>query len=179
MAKKKRIKAARIENKDEWYHVLFEVVSLQVQQNKLKLELSEKQIALAEEYDPQIKPLDDLISAKSILLEDWLSNNREILGGKKSIETHLATVGFRKNPPSVKKRRSKDTLAAIALRLLSLPWGKKYVKKPAPTIDKDAVLAARDKLTAKQMIEAGFDIQNKDEFFVDPKGEALEQGVKL
>jgi phage host-nuclease inhibitor protein Gam len=96
---------------------------------------------------------------------------------KKSIDLLLATVGYRTEPPSVEKCSKKDTWSAIAKRLEALDWGVRYITTPDPEVDKKALLADRDRLTAGQLSEAGIRFEQDEFFYITPKSDVAEKTV--
>ena len=101
----------------------------------------------------------------------------QLFPDKKSIDFLLATVGYRTEPPSVEKCFRRDTWSAIAQRLEALPWGSRYVNIPEPEVDKKALLADREKLSAEQLSEAGIRFEQDEQFYITPKSEVAARTV--
>ena len=92
---------------------------------------------------------------------------------RKSLDWPMATLGFRTNPPSVGTRRKSITFCAAAKLLLTSDWGRLFVRYPDPAIDKEAILAARGKLTEEQLSAVGLVIEQDEEFFIQPRSEIV------
>lgn len=96
----------------------------------------------------------------------------ELFTEKKSLETPLATVGFRLHPYSVEKIRKKDTEKEIALRLACTPWGSAYSVPQDPKIDKQAIILDRDSLTTEQLASVGLRLEQEESFYIEPRLES-------
>ena len=96
--------------------------------------------------------------------------------GNKSRETSLCTMGFRMSPPRVETTSRKVKWADVVTRLLRLPWGKAYVRTPAPQPDKEALLADRQRLTPEQLTAAGIQFAQDESFFLEPTPETANLG---
>lgn len=118
----------------------------------------EKEIALAEEA----------------VLEYSTANRAALFADKKSRETGLATFGFELTPHRVETGNKKIKWKDVVARLTRLPWGKVYVRKPAPQPDKEQLLADREKLTPEQLTAAGVQFCQDEQFFIRPKPETAD-----
>lgn len=105
-------------------------------------------------------------------------NRAELFSEKKSLDMLLADVGFELSKPRVEKVRSKDTFGAIAKRLMTFTWGKRYVREPDPEVNKEQILQDRNHFKSGQLAEAGLKIEQEENFFIRPKSEIAEQTVK-
>lgn len=108
------------------------------------------------------------------------TNRAKLFNNKsKSVDLLTATLGFRVNPPSVQIIGKKMKLADIAKKLLCLEWGGLFVRYPEPEVDKEAILAARGKLTKEQLDSVNLSITQEEEFFIKPKAEMANVGSDL
>lgn len=98
-------------------------------------------------------------------------NRAGLFPDKKSIETPLAVVGFRKGNPSVDRVSSKLTWKEIVQRLLGLAWGADYVRDGDPELDKERLLADAPKLQPEQLAVVGIKIVQEERFYIEPKPE--------
>ncbi len=105
------------------------------------------------------------------------AHRAQLFPGKKSIDFLMATVGFRTEPPSVQRTSRKENWSAIARRLESTDWGKRYLHTPEPELDKKALLADREKLTAEQLTQAGLRFDQPEQFYIAPKSELAPRTV--
>ena len=148
--------------------------------NAVKLEMDAELIAVRQRYEGKIDALEQMLGRVILSLEAWANSNpQEFPAGRKSIDFVHGIVGFRTGTPKVKKGRKFPSLEAIAEVMASLPWARKYVKHAVPTVNKEALIADRGQLTAKQLNTLGLQIVQDETFFLEPKAEQHEQGVKV
>lgn len=106
------------------------------------------------------------------------THRKELFPEKKSIDTLLAVVGFRTNPPSIEKRSKKDTWDQIALRLAGLDWGDTYIREPDPEVNKRQLIDDRAKLSDEQLQAAGIRIEQDEDFYIEPKSQVAEASIR-
>ena len=112
-------------------------------------------------------------------VQEYCTAHRAVLfADKKSRETPLAVFGFETTPPRVETASKKIHWKDVVARLLRLAWGKAYVRLPKPQPDKEALLADREKLTAEQLVAAGIQFCQDEQFFIRPKPETAAASVK-
>jgi phage host-nuclease inhibitor protein Gam len=174
-------KKLKIETFEDAARTGAEFAERQAAYNKL---VAEKNTALADVG----RRFDDLIAAESSAmldragaLEEWAGARRkEFFAQSKTLDLGPVFLSFRLKPPSVGKLRGREKVCDIARRLLKFPWGSKYVRTAEPTIDKEALLADRDNLSAQQLIDAGLRFAQDEEFKIEVKGEERHaQGVTV
>ncbi len=56
----------------------------------------------------------------------------------------------------------------MALKLADLSWGKRYLRVPAPEVNKEALLADRAELSPAELRQAGLRIAREERFFITP-----------
>ena len=151
----------------------------------IKLKLSHK--ALICELDLAKAALDKQCAATSgemlariaaeetVIHEYCAANRRELFPEKKSRETNAAVIGFELTPFRVERSSTKIKWADVLARLLRLKWGLAYTRQPEPVVDKNALLADREKLTPEQLQAAGIRFEQDEQFFIRPKSEVVEQ----
>ncbi len=170
------IKITSIESLDS--HVA-EVVRLKIEHTAITAEMEEKIAGLRKEYAPKIGSVADRISDKEDLILAYCDANRELLfPDKKSRESLTATIGFEFTPYRVETSAKKITWKVVIKRALRLAWAKVYVRKPAPQVDKNALLADREKLTPVQLVALGIQFDRDEQFFIRPKSEIATDTVK-
>jgi phage host-nuclease inhibitor protein Gam len=93
---------------------------------------------------------------------------------KKSMELAGATVGFELMPFHVetasRKIKWKDVIARIVRK--GRNWKAKYLRQSEPTVNKDALLTDRNKLTAVQRLALGIQFVQDEQFFIRPQAES-------
>lgn len=97
-----------------------------------------------------------------------------LFGGNKSRETSLCTMGFRTTPPKVATSSRRIKWADVITRLKRLAWGAAYLRTPEPSVDKEALLADRERLTDAQREQAGIRFEQDEIFFLEPKPETAQ-----
>jgi phage host-nuclease inhibitor protein Gam len=102
------------------------------------------------------------------------AHRAELFPDKKSRETVSAVIGFEFTPPRVETSSKKIRWEDVVTRLLRLPWGKAYVRTPAPKPDKEALLTDREKLSAEQQTFAGIQFRQDEQFYIRPKSDVAE-----
>ncbi len=156
-----------------------ETVRLKLAVTQLQAEMQQTIAATQALFADRILPPSREIESREAGIYVYCADNRPTLfpAGKKSLDTLVATIGFRTTPPRVEKTSSKDKWATIAQRLLTLDWGNLFVRDPEPEVDKDAILAARSRLTPKQLAAAGITITSDEHFFIDPHADLAPASV--
>ena len=127
------------------------------------------------EHQERINILGEQIDERFYGIQAFCQANRGTMfpEARKSLDWPMATLGFRTNPPSVGTRRKSITFCAAAKLLLTSDWGGLFVRYPDPAIDKEAILAARGKLTEEQLSAVGLVIEQDEEFFIQPRSEIV------
>jgi phage host-nuclease inhibitor protein Gam len=153
---------------------------LQLQINRLKIEMDTELLAIRKRYEGMLDMRERELDRVALSLESWANRNpQEFPAGRKSIEFVHGIVGFRTGTPKVKKGKKFPSLEAIAEVMASLPWARKYIKRQVSTVNKEALIADRDVLTAEQLNTLGLQIVQDESFYIEPKTEELQQGAKV
>ena len=104
----------------------------------------------------------------------WLTQNRMVLNGKKSLDLTNATIGIHQNPASV--GTSKGTSAASVIDYL-----KSVLQEPGlfirtkSELNKEAIKDAWE--NNRDLFErAGLQLKDSETFFIEPKAESIPQG---
>jgi phage host-nuclease inhibitor protein Gam len=96
---------------------------------------------------------------------------------KKSREFPNATIGFYLHPHAVGTIIAKESQETVAMRLDGLEWGDPYVAHKI-TLNKEALLRDRLKLTPEQLAAAGIKFTQGETFFIEPTPEAADRVTK-
>lgn len=178
----KRIKATllKIEARRDAEQKTGAACALQNGVNELKVRMETELHEVRKRYEGAIDEQQQRLDQLVLSLEAWADKHpEEFPAGRKRIEFVHGWIGFRTGTPKVVKGRRHRTLQAVAEAMRALPWARKYVKQAAPAVNKEALIADRSKLTAGQLAELGLSIVQEETFYVEPKAEALEHGVKV
>lgn len=173
------MKTLRINSVDGCDASVAEIVKLQIQLAAAKAARDLEVSAVEKRHTKRITELQDQITAVSGDVQDYCHAHRASLFlDAKSRKTPLATYGYELTPHRVEPINRKVKLRDIVQRLLSLrPWGHVYVRYPEPTLNKEALLADRNSLTAEQLWEAGVQICQDEQFYIRPTPEMAEDTV--
>ena len=166
-----------IETRAEMEALVGDLSKLQLRQNALKVELDQELLAVRRRYEQRIDALDEQIQEKFRVAENWACAHPEEFGPKKSIEFVHGTVGFRTATPRVAKLGRIKNFAEVVAVMLRTDWAAKYVKTQEPQLNREALIADRKTFTDDQLKQIGIKIVQDERFYVEPKQEALEQGV--
>ncbi len=166
MAKRKKMVIAPVETRAEMERIVREICELSIMEDDLRVRLDEELLRVREHYDVQlaeIKPRVDLLLARA---ETWAMANPEAFGSRKSIVMVHGTVGYRTGTPKL-KTLPKWTWAMVLEKLKALFPA--YVRTKEE-VDKDALLADREKLGAR-LPEVGVQVVRDESFYVEPNRE--------
>jgi phage host-nuclease inhibitor protein Gam len=145
--------------------------------NGMRLEMDRKIGAIREQYEGTLDRLQVDLERTVASLEAWASGNPdEFAAGRKSIEFVHGTVGFRTGQPKLKTARG-FTWDKVAAKINAL--GMERFLRRRIEVDREAIIAQRDNLTAGAMLGMGVQIAQDETFYVEPKAEALEQGATV
>ena len=178
MSKKEKVPTCLVLSREALEAAVAEVATLKIQYAAAKAALELEVAAVQERRQEHLLALGKQIESREAGVFIFCQQHRsELFPDKKSIDLLLATVGYRTEPPSVEKCSKKDTWSAIAKRLEALDWGVRYINTPDPEVDKKALLADRDRLTAGQLSEAGIRFEQDEFFYITPKSDVAEKTV--
>ena len=157
----------------------------------LLADLEKEKTALEQSYARRLDDLAQKIELSFAAVQNFCAQHRgEVLDGKaKSFTTINATIGFRDTPPRVEKVRSRETWGAVARRLLGLVFTRPeddalepanrrplldcstFVREAALEVNKEALLSARQSLTADQLATMGLRFESEELFYIEPHSE--------
>jgi phage host-nuclease inhibitor protein Gam len=136
--------------------------------------LDQQILELRRQAEPLLAEADAEIKNKSALVQSWAEANPEAFGKLKSLKLTFGTIGFRTGTPKL-KTLSGFTFKRVLERLLSLPWGRAFVRV-TEEIDREALIAASRSmaLTDSKLREAGCRVAQDESFFIEPDLSAIE-----
>lgn len=183
MAKKNTIKPIILHTRQGMEAEITEYLRLQLKLKALTAEMDAEKLAVERRFQERINGLGRDIESKFAGIQNFcVLHRRELLPDetkRKNFETVNAVVKFYFTPYSVEKR-GKETFGALAKRLLGLVFKReeevvldcaKYVRDPEPELDKNALLADREKLTPEQLQAMGIRFNQEELFAIEPKGD--------
>jgi len=152
--------------------VVENIVQLQLQRAKLECAQEQEIAAIRQKYRPPLAELERYLTLETAWAETWARANPGAFGEKRSLECTHAMIGFHVTPPRVERASRKWTWSAIVVKLGETAWGKRYLRSPAPEVNKEAILADRTHLPAEELRLAGIKIIQQERFFITPHGAA-------
>lgn len=151
------------------------VVRLKIQHTAATAEMEAEIAAVQKRHTPTLTKLaEEIAGQEADILAHCQAHRAELFADKKSRETASAVFGFELTPYRVETASSKIKWKDVIARLVRLPWGRAYVRRPEPKPDKEALLADREKLTREQLTAAGIAFDRDEQFFIRPKSESAE-----
>ncbi len=159
-------------------HRVADVVRFKIAHTKAVAEMEAEVAAVQKRHQKRIAEILECIASGEAEIASYCQRNRaQLFVDKKSRENTTAEFGFELTPPRVETSSRKIKWRDVVTRLLKLPWGKAYLKTPAPTPDKNALLADREKFTPEQLTAAGIQFCQDEQFFIRPKAETAAETV--
>lgn len=148
--------------------VVENVVQLQLERDKLQRTQESEISAIRQKYRAPLVELERYLDLETSWVETWASANPDALDNNRSLECAHATLGFQIMPPRIERASRRWTWSRIALTLADLAWGRRYLRIPAPEVDKDALLADLAGLSPVELRNAGIKIVQGEQFFLTP-----------
>jgi phage host-nuclease inhibitor protein Gam len=163
-----------IQNRQQLDAVVENIVHLQ--QNRAELEQDQEReiTAVRQKYRTPLAEVDRYLLLETAWVETWARENPDVFPDKRSLTCTHATIGFRVSPPRVDRASRKWTWSEISQKLSELAWGRRYLRQPAPEVNKEALLADRQELVATELRKIGIKIVQDERFFITPHSAATE-----
>jgi phage host-nuclease inhibitor protein Gam len=161
---KKRVK---IETKDELVGTVAEIARLTVDANLLRATMDERIMQIRDDFLPRIEAAQAEIKAEAKAAKVWATANKKEFGEAKSLDLGLAVVGFRTGMPKISFLKGwtvEKTIEAIFAR-----FPRRGYVQTVEELDKQALIADRDKLTVCDCDNIGVEIGQDETFFVEVK----------
>jgi len=98
--------------------------------------------------------------------EAWARQHPEVFSPARTLACPHATIGFRAEPPRIERASRSWNWSRIAETLGELDWGRRYLRTPAPEVDKEAIVADLARLSPSDLRETGLKIIHGDRFYV-------------
>ena len=178
MSKKEKIVPMIVNTREGMLSAVAEHVNLKLQHAELTAQMEQEKLAVEKRFQSRLLDLGQRIETTFAGVQLWAERNAPEFGDKKSIDATVAVVGFRTTPFRVDKRRSKDTWENIALRLESM-FDDRFVRTPAPGVNKEALLEERTALTEEQLSAVGIKFEKDENFYIEPKSAVADKSTEL
>ena len=112
--------------------------------------------------------IEHLLEVETSWAEAWARKNPDALDADRSLACADAKIGFRAEPPRIERASRRWTWSRIALTLAGLAWGSRYLRVPAPEVDKEALAADLPSLSPVELRNAGMIVVQGERFFITP-----------
>ncbi len=146
------------------------IVRRRSQHTELAAKYDQAVADLQQERQQIAGPMLDVIASLEAAVQEYCTMHRaELFGPKKSRETTLAEFGFELTPPRVETSSKRVRWKDVLTRFARLAWAAAYVRQPELQVDKQALLADREKLTPEQCTAAGIEFCQDEQFYIRPK----------
>lgn len=160
-----------ISTRTELENLIGDVVCLSLRLDARRSEMEREITEIRNRHTADIDTIERELIHKRAAIHLWAEDNRTIFRGKKSLDCHHGTIGFRSGPPKLEKIKPTTTWDDIAQKLRTLHWGSDYLRtpNPQPEVNKEAILADRHKLDRTKLHKAGLRIVQDERFYIAPR----------
>jgi phage host-nuclease inhibitor protein Gam len=159
-----------IENRQQLDSVVENIVQLQLNRAELERAQDQEIATIRQRFRGPLAEMDRYLLLESTWVETWARSNPDAFVDKRCLACTHATIGFRITPPKVERASRKWTWAEISSKLSDLAWGRRYLRQPAPEVNKEALLADRAELAPAELRKVGLKIVQEERFFISAHG---------
>ena len=163
-----------IQNRQQLDAVIENIVQLQIERAEIERDQEKEITAIRQRYRTPLAEMDRYLLLETTWVETWARTNPDVFPEKRSLTCTHATIGFRTGPPRVDRASRRWTWSEIAQKLGELAWGRRYLRQPAPEVNKEALLADRAELAPAELRKIGIKIVQDERFFITPHSAASE-----
>ena len=169
--------APAIQNREQLDAVVENIVQLRLERTELLCAQEQEIAAVRQKYRAPLAELERYLLQETSWVETWARENPAAFAEKRSVNCPHATIGFRTTPPRVERATRKWTWTAAALKLAETAWGRRYLRIPAPEVNKDAILTDRATLSVDELRQVGLKILQGERFYIEPHGQSEELAI--
>jgi phage host-nuclease inhibitor protein Gam len=163
--------APAIETREQLELLLENIASLQRARDELFHAQENEIAAVRQRYRAPLAEMEVYLRLETSWAEAWAYANPHALAADRSLACTHATIGFRAEPPRIERASRRWTWSRISTTLASLAWGRRYLRIPAPEVDKDALLADLARISPEDLRSAGLRLAQGERFYITPSGE--------
>ncbi|HEV3270992.1 MAG TPA: host-nuclease inhibitor Gam family protein [Candidatus Methylacidiphilales bacterium] len=160
--------APAIQTRRQLDAVLENIGRLQRERDELHHAQENEIAAVRQKYRVPLAEMDHYLDLETGWAESWARKNPGAFAADRSLACAHATIGFRATPPRIERASRRWTWSRIARTLAGLAWGARYLRVPAPEVDKEALLADLARLSPVELRDAGIKIVQGERFFITP-----------
>jgi phage host-nuclease inhibitor protein Gam len=135
------------------------------QRDKLVAQLNDKLTEVRERFEPSIADLTAAIAAHDKTLRDFADTHPEEFDRAKSLKLVHGVIGYRLGNYALKTVKGITWARALNLIRDRMPI---YIRTKQE-VDKEAILADRQKLTPNELARIGCRIEQAESFFAEPE----------
>jgi phage host-nuclease inhibitor protein Gam len=158
--------APAIQTRRQLEAVLENIAHLQRERDELCRTRENELAAVRQKYRAPLAEMENYLELETSWAESWARQNPGALAADRSLACAHATIGFRATPPRIERASRRWTWSRIALTLAGLAWGARYLRVPAPEVDREALLADLADLSPLELRNAGMIVVQGERFFV-------------
>ena len=164
----------KIETREQMREAVAQIARLSVETNILRAGMDERIVTVREEFLPRIDAAQKAIKANVAAVKVWALANKAAFGDAKSMDAGFAVIGFRTGTPKVSLLKGwtiERVIEAVKDR-----FARRGYVRTREELDKEAMIADREKLAAKELDAVGLAIDQDEAFFVDVN---LEEAARI
>lgn len=166
------MKPAKIQTPEQAEAALAAYAIAQNRIARLEAEMNLKLTSVREHYADEMSSLSDAAKAEAARLRDYADSHPELFDKSRSIKLLHGVIGYRLGNWAVKLIRGFKAERVIALAKTIL--GPNYIRT-REDLDKDSILADRERLPPAQLASCGLRLEQAESFYITPeKSEAPE-----
>jgi phage host-nuclease inhibitor protein Gam len=160
-----------IQTRHELDAVVENVVQLQLARAALERDQEQEIAGVRQKFRGPLAELDRYLLLETTWVENWVRSHADAFpDDQRSLACTHAIIGFRVSPARVDRASRKWTWTEIAQKLGDIAWGRRYLRQPAPEVNKEALLADRADLEPAELRKCGVKIVQEERFFIAPHG---------
>ncbi len=159
--------APAIKSREQLDAVVANIVTLQLEQIEVVRAQAEEIEAIREKYRATLTELDRLLQIEGAWVETWARQNPEAFSTERTLRCEQATIGFRTITPQVERASRKWSWTEAAMKLAESAWGRRYLRIPAPEVNKEAILNDLANLSPEALREVGIKIVQGERFYLE------------
>ena len=144
------------------------IVQLQLSRAEIESEQEREILAIRQKFRAPLAELDRYLLIETNWVETWAATNPNVFAEKRTLSCTHAILGFRLSPPRLERLSRKWSWSDIAAKLGEIAWGHRYLRHPAPEVNKEALLSDRQELSPAELKKVGSKVVQIDRFFIQP-----------
>ena len=157
-----------IENHQQLDAVVENIVQLQLNRAEIESEQEREILATRQKFRGPLAEVDRYLLLETSWVQTWAEAHPEAFEEKRTLACTHAVLGYRTGPPRVDRLSRKWSWSDIASKLGEMAWGRRYLRHPAPEVNKAALLSDRHDLSVAELKKVGLKIVQTDRFYIQP-----------